>query len=195
MAKLHTLLLIALCSTTWIGCGGSEDSTEPTGSDSGSAAVGTPNHPVAQVVHDFLEAVRLGDTESASRRLTPLALQRTSEMDMNFSPPGSETASFRVGQVEMVDPERAIVQCIWSDLDADGNRTNEQITWALKLTGDQWRISGMAAEVGEGQPPVVMDFENPGEMFSPGPQTPSSPQTPRQANSQVQDPFQQPTTR
>ena len=112
-------------------------------------------------------------------------------MDLNFSPPGSSTAKFSVGEVEMIDDQRAIVHSVWSDLDADGAASNEQITWALKQSTGQWRISGMAAEVAENQPPVVMDFENPGELLEPKPTASATQNTPRQANSQAQDPFQQ----
>ena len=189
MAKLQTLLLLALLFGTSIGCG---KSGGPAAHQStGSLTTGTqPNNPIAQVVHQFLDAVRQGNTEGASRLLTPLALQRTSEMELNFSPPGSSTAKFSVGEVEMIDDERAIVRSVWSDLDADGVASNEQITWALKRSADQWRISGMAAEVAENEPPVVMDFENPGELLEPKPPATAAQDAPRQANIQAQDPFQ-----
>jgi hypothetical protein len=112
-------------------------------------------------------------------------------MDLNFSPPGSSTAKFSVGEVEMIDSQRAIVRSVWTDLDADGKPISEQITWALKQADGIWRISGMAAEVGENQPPVVMDFENPEELAGSN-RTPSDSQkTPRQASQQAKDPFQQ----
>jgi hypothetical protein len=175
------LPLIAL--TLSAGCG-SESASDP-------ATASAPSDPVARVVYEFLEAVRIGDTETASARLTPLALQRTNELDLNISPPGSPTARFKVGTVEMVDAEKAVVECIWTDEDADGKSRDEMITWALKLNAGQWRISGMAADMGPDQPPVVMDFENPSQLasrYSGGPAPPKT-ETPLQAAQPSQDPF------
>lgn len=195
MAKLQTLFLLFGFTIAWVGCGKSDNLGVPTAATASSAAGRVPSNPVAQVVHEFLEAVRIGNTDGASRLLTPLALQRTSEMDLNFSPPGSNTAQFRVGEVEMIDDQRALVRCVWSDLDADGKPSSEQITWALKLAEGQWRISGMAAELGNDQPPMVMDFENPGDLLEPGAPASAVRDSPRQASQAAQDPFQQPVSR
>lgn len=169
------------------GCG------SPSTPSSRPAASNAPADPIARVVHEFLDAVRRGDTETASVRLTPLALQRTSELELNFSPPGSDTARFEVGSVDRIDTDKAVVESIWIDLDADGQEQREKITWALKLANGTWRISGMAAELGENLPPVVMDFENPGQLAptnssgaTPLPRT-SSPA--RQATVPTEDPF------
>lgn len=180
---MRRCLLALITLTLSAGCG-SQNASDP-------LAASTPSDPVARVVHEFLEAVRVGDTETASSRLTPLALQRTNELDLNISPPGSPTARFHVGAVEMVDAEKAVVECIWTDDDADGKPRDEKITWALKLNAGQWRISGMAAEMGADQPPVVMDFENPGQLasrYSTG-QSVQKPETPLQAAQPSQDPF------
>ncbi|TWU28242.1 hypothetical protein [Bythopirellula polymerisocia] len=176
---IHVLALPLLAVS--IGCG-----TQGTSSDSAGGDV--PNDPVAKVVYEFLNAVRAGETEAASVRLTPLALQRTSELELNFSPPGSATASFEVGAVEMIDSDKSVVESTWKDLDADGQPHEEKITWALKLNQGQWRISGMAAELGEDQPPIVMDFENPGQFAAPTSQGPNT-SAPRQASQPQQDPF------
>lgn len=168
-----------------LGCG-----TQNSPSDSAGGKM--PSDPVAQVVYEFLSAVRAGNTETASERLTPLALQRTSELELNFSPPGSDTATFQVGVVEMIDASKAVVESTWRDMDADGQPQEEKITWALKLNGGKWLISGMAAELGADQPPVVMDFENPGQFAMPTSvtsQQPGSPSEPRQAAQPTQDPF------
>jgi len=194
MTRKYALLLLFVLSTLCVGCGktgtsGAGTSGTPTDSTATTAGNG-PNPSVGQTVQRFLEAVRLGDTKAASDLLTPLALQRTREMELNFSPPGSSTAKFNVGEVEMIDAGRAIVRSVWTDLDADGKPNSERITWALKQTDESWRISGMAAEVGENQPPVVMDFENPAEL-SDSQSTPSAGKNAsRQANRQAQDPFQ-----
>ncbi len=196
---LLVLLALSLSITGWTGCGQGDDlkrassSTHQTSGGEAPPASSTTNgslHQVTQVVHQFLEAVRLGETENASLLLTALALERTRELELSFSPPGSETARFTVGKVEMVDQERAIVQSVWTDLDVDGKPIDEPITWALRLVEGQWRISGMAAEIGSGQPPVVMDFENPQDLMRQEPKTKSAEGSLRQAKQQTRDPFQ-----
>jgi hypothetical protein len=132
-----------------------------------------PADPIARVVYDFLDAVRQGNTAVASQLLTPLALQRTSEMDFVFAPPGSPTARFEVGASEQIEADKAVVDSVWTDLDADGKPHSEPTLWALKLTDGKWRISGMAAEIGAAQP-MVIDFENPETM---APQKPVDPAT------------------
>jgi hypothetical protein len=153
-----------------VGCGKSETPNASNAKAEADAAInqaaaqmaaGVPSDPIAKVVYEFLEAVRQGDTNAAGQRLTPLALKRTSEQDLVFAPPGSPTASFKVGDAEMIDKEKAVVDSVWTDLDADGKPHNEPTLWALKLTDGQWRISGMMAEMGPGQLPVPIDFENP----------------------------------
>jgi hypothetical protein len=170
------------CLAIALGCGSQETQ--------GPGTASAPRDPVARVVHEFLEAVRCGDTETSSARLTPLALKRTSELDLNFSPPGSPTARFHVGAVEMIDAEKAVVECIWTDNDADGQPRDEKITWALKLNAGQWRISGMAADMGPDQPPVIMDFENPAQLAANfNPSQPATTTPPLQAAQPSQDPF------
>ena len=184
--RRHLFLLFAIGTlAASVGCG----SQGTTGSTAGGPV---PSEPVGRVVYEFLEAVRCGDTEVSSKCLTPLALQRTNEMDLNFSPPGSPTAQFHVGAVEMIDAEKAVVECVWTDQDADGVPRDEKITWALKLNAGEWRISGMAADMGSEQPPVVMDFENPGQLPSRSSTPAAQPQlgeTPLQAAQPPQDPF------
>ncbi len=176
MSKLFSLLLMIGLLAVTQGCGKQSATPE-------------------SVVHQFLGAIRTGDIPTASALLTPLALQRIRESDMTFAPPASETASFSVGQVEMIEEDKAIVESIWTERDSDGQSYNEHTTWALRLGEGQWRISGMAAEIGPNQPPVVMDFENPGQLVAPpntaGTQTPSN-SVPQQATRPVaEDPFRQ----
>jgi len=151
----------------------------------------------ADVVADFLEAVRLGNSESASTRLTPLALQRIKENNMGFAPPASETAQFSVGEVEMFEEDKAFVDSVWTELDADGKSFDEPMTWGLRLTDVGWRISGMAAHMGPDQPPILVDFENPGQQMD-APATTAQNQkneNSRQARQPAQDPFNQTSTR
>jgi hypothetical protein len=190
MSRMYSLIAVLSLWSAVVGCG-----------ESGSTATGgggpVPDDPVARTVYEFLDAIRVGDTQTSSSRLTPLALQRITENDMIFAPPASEQARFQVGQVQMYADDKAFVETVWTDADADGVPTDEQMTWALKLAGGQWRISGMAAQMGPGQPPVLMDFENPGQLLNRPQQNAAAGQqpqqgtntSPRQASQPAQDPF------
>jgi hypothetical protein len=139
-----------------VGCGGGSESATPTAGSSGNV----PSDPIAKVVYEFFDAVRQGQTAQANQRLTPLALQRITELDMNIAPPGSPTARFQVGPVRTVENEHALVELTWTDVDADGKPYNEPILCELRICEGQWRICGMAQDLGPGVPPMVMDFES-----------------------------------
>jgi hypothetical protein len=90
---------------------------------SASASNGVPQiqetdpstNPMAKAAYDFLDAVLKGDTQRASARLTPTAMQRIIASGKNFSPPGMETASFKIGEVRAPSADQAIVQCVLTD--------------------------------------------------------------------------------
>jgi hypothetical protein len=164
--------LAALSLAFTVGCGGSQ--TGPTAAATPGTSGAAPADPVAKVVFEFFDAVRLGRTAEANQRLTPLALQRITELEMNIAPPGSATASFQVGAVTQRQNDHALVSLVWSDVDADGKPYNEPILCEVRdVGGGQWRICGMAQDLGPGQPPMVLDFES---------LAGSAPQTTAQAN-------------
>ncbi len=157
---MRNTLLSFLAAGLLIGLGCSK-----TDSSGGVALVSVEQDSPAEVVVEFLDAVRLGKSEQASAKLTPLALKRIEEEGMDFAPPASETAQFRVGEIEMFEEDKAFVDSVWIEKNADGSPYEENMTWGLRLTELGWRISGMAAHMGPGQPPVLVNFENPGQLI------------------------------
>ena len=153
MNKMFLLGAVASVVVFTTGCG--EPASEPGGSSFGmqpiaSSQGGEPSDPVARTVHDFLAAIRAGDTQSSSSRLTPLALQMINENDMTFAHPASENAMFEVGQVEMYGPDKASVDSVWSDLDADGvpvrsAGAQRQPDLERQVPEGQERLDGLAA--------------------------------------------------
>jgi hypothetical protein len=148
-----------------------------------SAGCGSPastgEEAIAQVVQQFLDGVRT-------------ALEQTTAYNMEIAPPGSPTAKFEIGAIEIVKPDRAVAETVWRDVDPDGKPFEDNMTWALKLIDNEWRICGMAAEVGPDQAPIVLDFEDPTEILRlqknrTAQQTPG--ETPLQATQPPQDPF------
>lgn len=113
----------------------------------------------------FLNAVCAGNDQHAANMLTDLARRKTAEMDLEVAPPGSDTAQFRVGEIENVDESVARVACTWSDLDEEGERTEEQILWVLRREDVGWRIAGMAPTIFPDEPPLLLNFEDPEEMI------------------------------
>lgn len=167
---MHARSIAALALATLaltVGCGGGAET--PTAVAQNTASGTVPGDPIAKVVYEFFDAVRQGQMEAAKQRLTPLALQRITERNMNIAPPGSPTASFQVGEVTKRQGDHALVSLVWSEVDADGKPYQEYIHCELRIDQGQWRICGMAQDLGPGRPPVVMDFENPEGMATGAP--------------------------
>jgi hypothetical protein len=171
-----TLLIATFCLTISVGCG----SSDPTSLQAAK-----------EVTIEFLEGLRTADSDVIDRLLTPLAQEKITEYDLGFAPPGSETASYTVGNIQKFGPGEVGVETVWSDLDADGKRASDNMTWALKLVDGQWRVCGMAAEQGPNKQPIVFDFEDPTEMLRAQNRSTTSPgnSAPRQATQPTQDPF------
>lgn len=167
MRYRHWMLPLALLAALAAGCGGSSD--EPA-SDSEADASGADDAAVqqsdpAQCVTVFLEAVRRGDDEGAAAMFTDTAREKASQMNIEVAPEGSDTARFGVGQVEYVGEEVAKVQSTWTDYDAEGELRTDEMAWMLRREPEGWRVAGMAATVFDGEPPLLLDFENPEETL------------------------------
>jgi hypothetical protein len=175
-------LLLATITTSAAGCGGSSAPTSaeaaavPASGKRPSAAPSTvparPNNPIAQVAFEFVDAMRRGDAEAARRLLTPLALSKVTE-DYVVAPPGSATARFEIGAVKMLATDDALVESDWIDIDVDGKPQRESSLVALRLVDGQWRVYGMVFDMGDDQPLMPVDFENPDTM---APKQPAGPE-------------------
>jgi hypothetical protein len=155
-----------LLSTLWIcGCGGDSSATqaESSAANGGKEQVAGPQEAVAE----YLEAVKLGDAETVNRLLTTAAREKTTELNIAVAPPGSETAEYQVGSSQLVDQEgeTAHVESSWSDLNADGEREEYQITWILRLEPQGWRVAGMMGQFIKDGDMMVFNFENPQEVI------------------------------
>jgi hypothetical protein len=155
MEQAKRLLAVMLCVALFgTGCNQSTGDPQTAASDAGPESV----------VAAFLEAIRIGDDSKAAELLTPLARKKTTEMEMVVAPPGSETAKFKVCEVERVGGG-AQVTADWTDLDSDGRPHTDRIIWILRKEADGWRIAGMATQVFADQSPLVLNFEDPADML------------------------------
>lgn len=118
----------------------------------------------AKAVFEFLEAVRIGHDSKAGQMLTPLARQKIGELGLDVAPPGSEKASFRIGEVEMIAEDAAHVDSTWSD-EENGKQQTDSILWVLRHEPEGWRIAGMATKIFEEELPLLLDFEDPEDML------------------------------
>src|SRR5215212_6785890 len=109
-------IVSVLSGSLFSGCSGNSSSnataTASTESSQPAVQAEVSSNPVAQAASDWLDAVLKGDTQRASARLTPQAMQRIVESGKQFSPPGVDTEGFRIGEVRTPSQDQAIVQCV-----------------------------------------------------------------------------------
>lgn len=175
MWKMRWLLMSAVMAVGVSGCGKSagtsDSSTAPGGGDSvgqNDAAVtqnGVKLEGPAAAVFEFLEALRTGNDEKASKMLSAAAREKTASLNRNVTPPASDTARFAVGKVEYVNDDGARVACTWTDLDQDGQPKTDDAIWVLRHEQDGWRVAGVAAQIFPGEPPLLLNFEDPEDML------------------------------
>jgi len=164
----NALLLIALLGLTIAGCGepAGQKNAAPGGSAvPGQAANSASTDDPAAAVGVFLEAVRTGNDKKASEMFTSLARERVSKLGIQVAPQGSDTASFKIGKIERLAPDGARVAAQWTDLGDDGKPRTDDMMWMLRKEKEGWRVAGMAATVFPGEPPLLLDFENPEETL------------------------------
>jgi hypothetical protein len=123
-------------------------------------------NPMAKAAYDFLDAVLKGDTGRASARLTPQAMQRIVASGKSFSPPGMQTASFKIGEVRAPSADQAIVQCVLTDT-SEGTPHSEEMCCLLRKVENDWRISGIAYGTTPDKPWTLTDFESGQNMAIP----------------------------
>ncbi|HEY1066159.1 MAG TPA: nuclear transport factor 2 family protein, partial [Pirellulales bacterium] len=157
------------CSTLFaVGCG-SSDATTAAGPQTPAAQVAEAPEPLptgnpADTVKAFLEAYKAGDPAKAEALLTKTALEETTKADLVVAPEGIETSNYTVGEFE-IHEDGAQVFSEWTEVDETGKTKTDKIVWLLLPSEGQWKIAGMAMTVFEGEPPLILNFEDPEDMF------------------------------
>ena len=175
--KRHRWIALASTVVLAFGCGKSEDAS-PGAAKPGSgeakpaaATVATSADPQsatnlegpARAVYEWLDAVRTGNDAKATAMLTQVARQKAIEQDRTVRPPASDTARFQVGAVQYIGEDGARVASLWTDVDEDGETQTDEAMWVLRKEPEGWRVGGVAATVFEGEPPLLLNFEDPEE--------------------------------
>jgi hypothetical protein len=175
MCRMHGTTLWAILLLIAAGCS-NQSGTEPSATTPQSSEAVTANKadPPKKVfkagspeaaVNDFLDAVRSGNDEKATALLSKLAREKMASLNRSVTPPASDNARYTVGKVEYLDPDRAAVDCSWTDLDPDGQPKTDEATWVLRREPEGWRVAGVTAEVFPNEPRLQLNFEDPDEMF------------------------------
>ena len=60
----------------------------------------------------------------------------------------------------------AHVGTTWTDVDAEGFKTTENVVWVVRLDPEGWRVVGMAMRVFDDMPPLLLNFEDPEDMLA-----------------------------
>lgn len=143
-------------------------------SQSGCSAGGAEPSAVANIepakvaVTTFLEAIKRGDERSAMGMLTDVARAKTQELGLSVAPPVKDTATYRVGECETVAGTDDVVHVAttWTDTDAEGFTTTDNVIWVCRLDPEGWRVVGMAMRIFPDLPPLLLDFEDPEDMLA-----------------------------
>lgn len=169
--QLLISVFAAFALAAWAGCqkSGTANAPQNEGQASGTPASNVQivaNAPDTAVV-EFLNAVRGGDEATAGALLTNKARTAMEAANMYVQPPGSPNANFTIGQIEM-KPEHggAHVGSTWTDVTPAGETKSYEITWILRQENNGWRVAGMATQLVDDMPRLILNFEDPADMRS-----------------------------
>ena len=146
---------------TVVGCG-----SAPTGGEDAQSSAASQTAGPATTVQTFLEGARTGDDEKVASMLTALARTELAKRGIPVAPARSDTARFEVGEVRYPAEGVAHVTSRWIETvePATSQAAAQEPTWVLRKEPEGWRIGGMAVVVFEGEPPLLLNFEQPDDM-------------------------------
>lgn len=160
ITRAGLVCVLALAGIGYVAGCSQSTSTDTTAANSTSNMAAPPStEAIAAAASDFLDAVLKGDTQRASARLTPQAIQRIIASGKQFAPPGLETASFRIGQVRAPSQGQAVVRCVLTDAVEGSAARSEEMCCLMRFVENDWRVSGIAYGTGPDQPWTLSDFE------------------------------------
>ena len=165
------VVLLGFALLVPLGCGGpAKENKQP--KSQGEPQKNEPKEEMANLtgpaatVHEFLEAARRGDDQRVTALLTPTARTELPKYGLSAAPKASDTARFVLGEVQMPNNEVAHVASRWIETDIETGQTHaEEATWLLRNVPEGWRVAGMARVIFPGEPPLLLNFEDPKDMI------------------------------
>lgn len=173
MRRFWIFALLVATTGFMAGCGSSDSDSTPADeggsaqesveqADEDQAAASTPE----MVVRAFLEAARAGNDEQVALLLTPTARKEVGQIGLNVAPPASDTARFEIGETRKIGKKVAHVASRWIEQPTPISTPQvSEMSWALRLTEEGWRVGGMAMVPFEDEPPLLLDYEKPAEVM------------------------------
>jgi hypothetical protein len=162
---LATIALLAL------GCGKSTDNgtaqvAPAAGTNPATAGHDAPSQDAKATVASFLDAIRKGDNDAATKLLTKVARRKAEEAGRCVAPAANDSAKIEVEEAAYPTPGHDIahVPTRWIDLDDSGKSRTDKATWVCRLEPEGWRVAGFAAYVFENEDPLLLSFEDPEDM-------------------------------
>ena len=169
MRQRHGMLLAVFTLSAFglLGCGKTtgpaNDSTAPQAASENVAAASVDRPETATA--KFLEALRSGNDNKATAMLSEIARKELAKIGRSVMPPASDTARFEVGEVKPVAKDGAQVAFTWTDLDENGKPQSNPAWCVMRRESNGWRVVGLALTVFDGEPPLLLNFENPAEVL------------------------------
>lgn len=153
--RRFTALIAAACWLAVSGC-------------STAAPTATVATPAKQAVVTFLDAIKRGDDAAARKMLTATARTKTEELGISVAPPVNDTATYAVGDCEVIGEGGDLVHVAttWTDADSEGFQSSDNVIWVVRLDPEGWRVVGMAMRVFADLPPLLLNFEDPEDMLA-----------------------------
>jgi len=124
--------------------------------------------PAQATVVAFLDAIKRGDDAAACGMLTKVARAKTQELGLSVAPPVNPSATYSIRDCEMVGDSGDLVHVAttWTDTDADGFTSTDNVVWVVRLDPEGWRVVGMAMKVFDDLAPLLLNFEDPEDMVA-----------------------------
>jgi len=162
-----TLVLLAYGCSKPTETGTTQATPAAAASNPTSTAHDNPSQTAKVVVTSFLEAIRKGDNDAATKLLTKVARQKAEETGRCVAPAANDSAKIEAQEPVYPTAEHDIahVPTKWVDLDETGKPRTDKATWVCRLEPEGWRVAGFAAYVFEGEDPLLLSFEDPDDML------------------------------
>ncbi len=155
-----TLTLLLFCYTCFTGCSNNDSPAAPaaTNTPSASAKPDEANHPATISATQFLNALAKGDEATATGRLTPLAAEQIAKRKQRFAFSAIDAANFQLTKLWQPKTDEAAVEFHMSAA-ADGESVEFDICCFMRNVDGDWRLGGIAYDLGGGQQPVIVNYE------------------------------------